>query len=147
MRSRRHLPSPPYVHASDLTFDEAWWFSGFLSELWADEPPTLGKLRADEPPVERTDRPPPPLDYISHHMYPLGGSDGVESVQAKLLDPRKLDASIVDRLRLSSRLVTNRTAGRARVCVSETGGSYNSGQQGVTDAFGSSIWWLNHLAT
>ena len=40
----------------------------------------------------------------------------------------------------------NRTAGAAEVALSETGGAYNSGQRGTTDAFASCFWWAAHPA-
>ena len=61
-------------------------------------------------------------------------------LRAKLLDPRRLDQGIGERLRVASRIVSNHTRGQAKLCVSETGGAYNSGQSGVTDAFGSAFW-------
>jgi len=38
-------------------------------------------------------------------------------------------------------VLTNRTSAHAHACVSETGGAYNSGQDGVTNAFVSGVWW------
>ena len=41
----------------------------------------------------------------------------------------------------------NRTGGAAEVAVSETGGAYNSGQRGTTDAFASCFWWADLLGS
>ena len=100
--------------------------------------------RSPPPPHPPPPAPLQPLDYLTHHMYPLGAGDDPE-LRTKMMDPKRLDQSIGERLRLASRLVTNRTRGLAKVCVSETGGAYNSGQRGATDSFGSSFWWLDLL--
>ena len=46
-----------------------------------------------------------------------------------------------------ARLVRNRTGGTAEVALSETGGAYNSGQHGTTDAFASCFWWADLLGS
>jgi hypothetical protein len=84
-------------------------------------------------------RPRPPVDVLTHHMYPLGAGNLAE-MHGKLLSPRHLDGS-AERLKQVARLVRNRTGGAAEVALSETGGAYNSGQRGTTDAFASCFWW------
>tara|TARA_B110001452_G_scaffold220338_1_gene192575 strand:+ start:186 stop:452 length:267 start_codon:yes stop_codon:yes gene_type:complete len=56
-----------------------------------------------------------------------------------VLSPKHLDGTN-DRLKQAARLVRNRTGGVAEVGVTETGGAYNSGQRGTTDAFASTFW-------
>ena len=60
-----------------------------------------------------------------------------------MLSPKHLDGTN-DRLKQAARLVRNRTGGVAEVGVTETGGAYNSGQRGTTDAFASTFWWAQH---
>ena len=126
----------PLLLAPDAnSFDEEW-FGAFLSVLFPLQPSSSSGGGGGGGGGG-------PLDYVSHHMYPLGAGDGVAIMHAKVLDPRKLETSISDRLRKASQTVRNKTRGQARLCVSETGGAYNSGQSGVTDSFASSFWWLD----
>ena len=83
----------------------------------------------------------PPVDVLTHHMYPLGAGN-LAAMHGKLLSPRHLDGS-AERLKQVARLVRNRTGGAAEVALSETGGAYNSGQRGTTDAFASCFWWAD----
>ena len=144
---------PPMLIAPDTNHIDEAWLTDFLDALWPLTPTTVeGGMRNDEAAGDGVaagdaggESPAVlPLDVISHHMYPLGAGDEF-GLRAKLLDPKRLDQTIADRLRLAARVVTNRTRGQARLCVSETGGAYNSGQRGVTDAFGSTFWWLDLL--
>ena len=117
--------SPPRRVAPDANFDDAWlgaFFSEFYDGAW---PATLDDAA--------------PLHTISHHLYSLGAGDASE-LQAKILDPKKLDGA-ADKLRKAVRFVQNRTGGAAECAISESGGAYNSGQRGATDAFVSGFWW------
>lgn len=49
------------------------------------------------------------------------------------------------RMPQAARVLSNRSGGVARLSVSETGGAYNSGQDGVTNAFVSGFWWNDLL--
>jgi len=117
---------PPTLLAPDANFDEAWFapFVAAVAPAWAELSP-----------VEL---------LLSHHVYPLGAG-GAHTLLAKALDPRKLDA-IGDRLRQVAR-VTNQTSAWARPIVSETGGAYNSGKDGVTNGFVSGFWWNDLLGS
>jgi hypothetical protein len=115
----------PLLLAPDAnSFDEEW-FGAFLSVLFPLQPSSStgggGGGGGGGP-----------LDYVSHHMYPLGAGDGVAIMHAKVLDPRKLETSISDRLRKASQTVRNKTRGQARLCVSETGGAITVSTAGRT---------------
>ena len=168
----------PLILAPDSNAVDEAWFGRFLDVLFANNESSLPMTPAAASAVDAAPKtssattassssPPDvqewstrgPVDYISHHMYPLGAGDSSRML-AKVTDPRKLDAALGDRLRLAARVILNRTSGisgsgpgapgvgsvgqaqrgHLRLCVSETGGAYNSGQAGVTDAFGSSFW-------
>lgn len=142
---------PPLLLAPDTNHVDEAWLTEFFAELWPPPPPpspTGGGADADADADGDSpgDGPPPPIDLFSHHLYPLGAGDEA-GLRAKLVDPKRLDQGIGERLRIAHRVVTNLTHGQARVCVSETGGAYNSGQRGVTDAFGSAFWWLDLLGS
>ena len=123
---------PPVLLAPDTNHIDDKWIDAFLSELW----------RGDSARPPR----PSPLDFFTHHMYPLGAGDEA-NLRAKLTDPSRFDEMIGQRLRKVARAVINRTKGTLHMAVSETGGAYNSGQAGVSNAFGSSFWWLDLLAS
>ena len=138
---------PPLLLAPDSNSLDASWLAAWLDELWKDLPPaappspaadgSAAKRAADGAPPARQ-----PLDYVSHHMYPLsaGGESG-GALLGKLLDPKHLEQS-AERLRGMARAVRNHSKGNAKLCVSETGGAYNSGARGLTDAYASGFWWL-----
>lgn len=149
----------PLLLAPDVQYMDDSWMSAFLHELWPPLPsaapvgvtPASSSGKTAQEAIsaagdgDESERlAPPPVDALTHHMYPLGASAelGQRNLRSKLIDPRRLDQQIVERLHLAERLVLNRTRRQARLFVSETGGAYNSGQAGVTDAFGSSFWWL-----
>ena len=144
---------PPLLIAPDMNHVDEMWLTEFLTTLWPPAPPPpppsshrswFGANEKESDDDDDEGKPPPPIDLISHHMYPLGAGDEA-NLRSKLLDPRRLDQGIHDRLRTIARIVTNHTHGQAHLCVSETGGAYNSGQSGVTDSFASLFWWLDLL--
>ena len=149
--------SPPLLLAPDSTWDEAW-FGDFVGNLsWPQRPEaddgasppsssaaaasssTSSSSAAASASASAARR---PVDVLTHHMYPLGAGDLAE-MHAKVLSPKHLDGTN-DRLKQAARLVRNRTGGVAEVGVSETGGAYNSGQRGTTDAFASTFWCAKH---
>ena len=97
--------SPPRRVAPDANFDDAW-LGAFLSEFYDGVwPATLDDAA--------------PLHTISHHLYSLGAGDASE-LQAKILDPKKLDGA-ADKLRKAVRFVQNRTGGAAECAISTKG--------------------------
>ena len=141
--------NPPLILAPDANWDEAW-YAAFLGNLsWpaplapADEAAATTTSLGAAAAVKARAR--PPVDVLTHHMYPLGAGNLAE-MHSKLLSPRHLDGS-AERLKQVARLVRNRTGGAAEVALSETGGAYNSGQRGTTDAFASCFWWADLLGS
>ena len=147
-------PHTPLLLAPDANHVDEGWLNDFFDELLPPPPPPPGYDGdgggGDDAghASRKSPLPPPPLDvdYFAHHMYPLGAGDD-PTLHSKLTDPRRLDGAIAERLRVASRIVSNRTGGRVRLAVSETGGAYNSGQRGLTDAFASAFWWLDLLGS
>ena len=86
---------------------------------------------------------PPRALMVTHHMYPLGAAK-LDGLQRKALSARLFDRN-AGWLRTAAALVITRSRGAADVGVSETGGCYNSGKRGLSDAFGSSFWWSDLL--
>ncbi|EPS67583.1 hypothetical protein M569_07189, partial [Genlisea aurea] len=107
----------PLIIAPGGFFDPTW-YSQFLSK-------TTGSLSA-----------------ITHHIYNLGpGSDA--HLMDRILNPDVLDGgagvfrNLRDLVRGSGSSVT--------AWVGESGGAYNSGRNGVTNAFVFSFWYLDQL--
>ncbi|KAL8497804.1 hypothetical protein ACS0TY_021223 [Phlomoides rotata] len=99
-------------------FFDALWFQEFLAQ-------TVGSL-----------------NVITHHIYNLGpGSD--EHLIHRILDPSVLDngANVFRNLHNIVRTSPN----TASAWVGESGGAYNSGRNGVTNAFVFSFWYLDQL--
>lgn len=81
------------------------------------------------------------LDVYSFHWYPLGPGAGREGLEERMLHPnvsayRAASASAVQAVDLS---------GAAGVWVGETGGAYNSGGPGLSNAFADVFWWVTFL--
>ena len=62
----------------------------------------------------------------------------------KAVELRKFE-KVGARLAAAAALVANLSRGRATPCVSEAGGAYNSGRDGLTNAFGSGFWYNDLL--
>ena len=114
---------PPLVLAPDSKLDPPW-FAEMLDALYND---------STAPPL------PPRALMVTHHMYPLGAAK-LDGLQRKALSARLFDRN-AGWLRTAAALVITRSRGAADVGVSETGGCYNSGKRGLSDAFGSTFWW------
>lgn len=85
-----------------------------------------------------------PIDIFTHHMYFLGA--GVDpKLPDKIMDPAYLDKLQATAARVQS--TVNSGAPAASIWMGETGGAYNSGHPGVTDAFMSGYWYLDNMAT
>ena len=118
---------PPLVLAPDSKLDPPW-FAEMLDALYND---------SAAPPL------PPRALMVTHHMYPLGAAK-LDGLQRKALSARLFDRN-AGWLRTAAALVITRSRGAADVGVSETGGCYNSGKRGLSDAFGSTLWWSDLL--
>ncbi|VFQ77170.1 unnamed protein product [Cuscuta campestris] len=82
------------------------------------------------------------LNVMTHHIYNLGpGVD--EHLVEKILDPSYLDGEANTFRQLRSILSNSGTSVRA--WVGEAGGAYNSGRNGVSNAFVYSFWYLDQL--
>ncbi|KAL0427243.1 UNVERIFIED_CONTAM: Heparanase-like protein 3 [Sesamum latifolium] len=82
------------------------------------------------------------LNVITHHIYNLGpGSD--EHLIDRILNPSVLDNG-ADVFRNLHNVVRT-SANSATAWVGEAGGAYNSGRNGVTNAFVFSFWYLDQL--
>ncbi|KAL1553729.1 heparanase [Salvia divinorum] len=82
------------------------------------------------------------LDVITHHIYNLGpGSD--EHVIDRILNPSVLESG-GDVFRNLHNVVRT-SPNSAAAWVGEAGGAYNSGRDGVTNAFVFSFWYLDQL--
>lgn len=82
------------------------------------------------------------LDVATHHIYNLGpGVD--EHLIEKILNPSYLDGEAATFNNLRSTLEGSGTS--AKAWVGEAGGAYNSGRNGVTNAFVFSFWYLDQL--
>ncbi|KAB1204652.1 Heparanase-like protein 3 [Morella rubra] len=82
------------------------------------------------------------LQVVTHHIYSLG--PGVDDhLIDKILDPSGLDGVSHTFSSLQSILKSTRT--QAVAWVGEAGGAYNSGRNGVTNAFVFSFWYLDQL--
>ncbi|KAL3624218.1 hypothetical protein CASFOL_033034 [Castilleja foliolosa] len=82
------------------------------------------------------------LDVITHHVYSLGSG-----VDEGLID-RIFNASVLDEGAndyKSLRNILKKSATSTVAWISEAGGVYNSGQDGVTNAFAFSFWYLDQL--
>mmetsp|Transcript_5170 Transcript_5170/g.7916 ORF Transcript_5170/g.7916 Transcript_5170/m.7916 type:complete len:544 (+) Transcript_5170:27-1658(+) len=93
------------------------------------------------------------LYAYSWHDYPLGpgvycsGSDGKNntSVDEIIMDPQGLDGFTSDAASISEVLLNG--GGDVRAYMGETGGAYDSGCNGSTNAFMSGFWYLNSLGS
>ncbi|CAI9100902.1 OLC1v1038092C1 [Oldenlandia corymbosa var. corymbosa] len=82
------------------------------------------------------------VDAVTHHIYNLGA--GVDPhVLERILDPSYLDGEADTFSRL--RGVIRNSATSASAWVGEAGGAYNSGRNGVSNAFVYSFWYLDQL--
>ncbi|XP_057767951.1 heparanase-like protein 3 isoform X1 [Salvia miltiorrhiza] len=99
-------------------FFDAGWFQQFLAK-------TVGSV-----------------DVITHHIYNLGpGSD--EHLVDRILNPSVLESG-GDVFRNLHNVVRT-SPNSAAAWVGEAGGAYNSGHDGVTNAFVFSFWYLDQL--
>jgi heparanase 1 len=77
-------------------------------------------------------------------MYFLGA--GVDpKLPDKIMDPAYLDQ--LQHTAATVQSTVNTGAPSASIWMGETGGAYNSGHPGVTDAFMSGFWYLDNMAT
>ncbi|KAM7266917.1 hypothetical protein ACFE04_009083 [Oxalis oulophora] len=81
-------------------------------------------------------------DVVSHHMYNVGPGSRADVVD-KILDPVYLASGSGTYRNLQNVIKT--TGSKAKAWISESGGVYNSGRRGVTDAFVMSYWYLDQL--
>jgi len=82
------------------------------------------------------------LNVVTHHIYNLGA--GVDpNLTQKILDPVFLSQESYVFQGLQS--ILKNYAPWAKAWVGESGGAYNSGHEGVTNAFVSSFWYLDQL--
>ncbi|KAG6410452.1 hypothetical protein SASPL_128512 [Salvia splendens] len=113
----KELDVRPQIIAPGGFFD-AGWFQQFLAK-------TVGSL-----------------DVITHHIYNLGpGSD--EHVIDRILNPSVLESGGDVFRNLHNVIRTSPNS--AAAWVGEAGGAYNSGRDGVTNAFVFSFWYLDQL--
>ncbi|KAL2228825.1 UNVERIFIED_CONTAM: Heparanase-like protein 3 [Sesamum indicum] len=113
----KEVNTKPQIIAPGGFFDPGW-FQQFLAK-------TVGSM-----------------NVISHHIYNLGpGSD--EHLIERILNPSVLDngADVFRNLHNIIRTSENSAA----AWVGEAGGAYNSGRNGVTNAFVFSFWYLDQL--
>lgn len=91
------------------------------------------------------------LYAYSWHSYPLGpgvdctgyGGENNTSVDAQIMDPAGMDAFIAEAAGIDA--VTRRATRPIQAWMGETGGAYDSGCNGSTNAFMSGFWYLNAL--
>ncbi|KAI4379885.1 hypothetical protein MLD38_006126 [Melastoma candidum] len=102
---------------------------GFFEEKWFEEFIHL---------TNRT------LQVVTQHVYSLGAG-AEDHLKDKILDPSYLNG-IVGTFRAVQSILNN-SGSSAVAWVSEAGGAVNSGRHLVTDAFMSSFWYLDQLAT
>ncbi|CAK9163528.1 unnamed protein product, partial [Ilex paraguariensis] len=82
------------------------------------------------------------LDVATHHIYNLGPGVDKHLIE-KILDPSYLDDEAATFSKLQSAIKSS--ANPATAWVGEAGGAYNSGRDGVTNAFVFSFWFLDQL--
>ncbi|KAK4391541.1 Heparanase-like protein 3 [Sesamum angolense] len=113
----KEVNAKPQIIAPGGFFDPGW-FQQFLAK-------TVGSL-----------------NVITHHIYNLGpGSD--EHLIDRILNPTVLDNG-GDVFRNLHNVIRT-SANSATAWVGEAGGAYNSGRNGVTNAFVFSFWYLDQL--
>lgn len=82
------------------------------------------------------------VNAITHHIYNLG-SGASEQLVDHILDPNYLDGEASTFKGLQKIIMDTKT--HAVAWVGESGGAYNSGHDGVSNAFVYSIWYVDQL--
>lgn len=88
------------------------------------------------------DKTPKSLQVVTHHIYSLGPGSNDHLID-EILDPSTLDGISQTFGRLQS--ILKKSGTQAVAWVGEAGGAYNSGHNGVTNAFVFSFWYLDQL--
>lgn len=82
------------------------------------------------------------VDVLTHHMYTLGSGND-PNVMKKILNPDHLDKASLVFGNLTATIQAN--GPWALAWVGESGGAYNSGARGISNAFVNSFWYLDQL--
>lgn len=82
------------------------------------------------------------VNIVTHHIYNLGPGSDLHLVD-KILDPNYLDK--ISSLFKNVQQTVSQFGPRASAWVGESGGAFNSGGPGVSNAFIDSFWYLDQL--
>jgi heparanase 1 len=82
-------------------------------------------------------------DMLTLHLYSLGAGSSPEC-GADALNPIKLDS--ISTLIADANATISVLAPSSDIWIGESGGAYNSGRHGVTNAFNSPFWYLDQMA-
>ncbi|XP_042017225.1 heparanase-like protein 1 isoform X1 [Salvia splendens] len=82
------------------------------------------------------------VNVLSHHMYTLGAGND-PNIMKKILNPSHLDRASLTFGSLSATIQAN--GPWAAAWVGESGGAFNNGAKGISNAFINTFWYLDQL--
>ncbi|KAG6404064.1 hypothetical protein SASPL_136301 [Salvia splendens] len=82
------------------------------------------------------------VNVMSHHMYTLGAGND-PNIMKKILNPSHLDRASLTFGNLSATIQAN--GPWAAAWVGESGGAFNNGAKGISNAFVNTFWYLDQL--
>jgi len=114
----------PLTVVPDTSYEDDW-YGEFLRQLSVNSPSLLP-------------------DVVTHHLYSLGPGVSANAWQAAI------NVTIMDEVYALGRQIHStvaKSAPKARIWMGEGGGCYNSGSNGVTNAFNSGFWFLDQMGS